>query len=106
VPLDVLARHEGSSEETFAAQPSPALFSALAEMRGIARQHLAAAQAKLKSAPPEILPAFLPVALVGPQLRRMERADYAPFESQQIAPWRRQWLLWRAARDPSRIFKA
>ena len=106
VPLDVLERHQVSSEEIFAAQPSPALFAALAEVRGIARQHLAAAQAKLKTAPPEIMPAFLPVALVGPQLRRMERSGYKPFELQQIAPWRRQWLLWRAARDPNRIFKS
>jgi phytoene synthase len=106
MPLDVLARHQVSSEEIFAAQPSPALFAALAEMCGTARQHLSAAQAKLKTAPPEILPAFLPVALVGPQLRRMERTGYAPFEPQQIAPWRRQWLLWRAARDPNQIFKA
>jgi hypothetical protein len=36
----------------------------------------------------------------------MERTGYAPFEPQQIAPWRRQWLLWRAARDPNQIFKA
>ena len=85
---------------------SEPLLAALAEMRAIARQHLGAAQAKLASAPAEILPAFLPVALVGPQLRRMERAGYQPFALQQIAPWRRQWLLWRAARDPSRIFRA
>lgn len=106
VPMEVLERHQVSREEIFAAQSSPPLLSALTEMRDIARQHLAAAQAKLQTAPPEILPAFLPVALVGPQLRRMERAGYASFEPQQIAPWRRQWLLWRAARDPSRIFKA
>jgi phytoene synthase len=75
-------------------------------MRALARLHLAAAQAALASMPPEILPALLPVALVGPQLRQMERAGYRPFKSQPLSPWRRQWLLWRAARDPRRIFAA
>jgi phytoene synthase len=106
VPLEVLERQQVSREQIFAAQGSERLLAALAEMRGIARQHLIAAQAKLASAPPEILPAFLPVAPVGPQLRRMERAGYQPFALNQISPWRRQWLLWRAARDRSRIFRA
>jgi phytoene synthase len=106
VPLELLDRHGVKREEIFAAQVSEPLLAALAEMRELARQHLAAALAKLQAAPPEILPAFLPVALVGPQLRRMERANYEPYALQQIAPWRRQWQLWRAARDPSRIFKA
>ena len=106
VPLEILERHQVSREDIFAAQRSERLLAALAEMRGIARRHLAAAQVKLESAPPEILPAFLPIALVGPQLRRMERAGYQPFALNQISPWRRQWLLWRAARDPSRIFQA
>jgi phytoene synthase len=106
VPLDVLDRYGVKPEEIFAAQVSDPLLAALAEMRALAHQHLAAAQAKLQTASPEILPAFLPVALVGPQLGRMERADYQPFAPQQIAPWRRQWQLWRAARDPSRIFRS
>jgi len=51
--------------------------------------------------PRAALPAFLPVALVRPSLDRAERGDaFAPAE---ISPWRRQWLLWRAARNPARI---
>ena len=106
VPLDVLDRHQVDTEDVFAGRASEQLLVALGELRGLAREHLAAAQAKLTSAPPEILPAFLPVALIGPQLRRMEQADYAPLQFEPAAPWRRQWQLWRAARDPSRIFRA
>jgi phytoene synthase len=106
VPLEVLDRHQVSREDIFAAQGSERLLAALAEMRAIAGRHLAAAQEKLISAPAEILPAFLPVAVVGPQLRRMKRAGYHPFAGQQVSPLRRQWLLWRAARDPSRIFRS
>jgi phytoene synthase len=106
VPLDVLDRRHVNREDIFAGQRGEPLRAALAEMRGVARQHLTAAQAKLQSAPAEILPAFLPVALVGPQLRRMGSAAYNPFAFEPIAPWRRQWLLWRAARNPNRIFAA
>lgn len=105
VPLDVLERHRVNREDIFAGQESEQLSVALGEMRNVARRYLAAAQAKLQSAAPEILPAFLPVALVGPQLRRMDSAAYRPFAFAPIAAWRRQWLLWRAAHDPRRIFQ-
>ena len=105
VPLDVLDRHQVEREEIFAGQVSEPLRAALAEMRALARRHLSLAQAKLTSAASEMLPAFLPVALVGPMLRRMERRGYEPFAFNQVPPWRRQWLLWRAARDPRRIFR-
>jgi phytoene synthase len=104
VPLDVLNRHQVNREDIFTGRANGPLRAALAEMRLLARQHLAAAQIKLKSARPDILPAFLPLALVGPTMSRMERADYDPFQPQPFASWRRQWLLWRAARNPNRIF--
>ena len=105
VPLDVLERHRVNREDIFAGQASEQLSAALGEMRSVARRYLAAAQAKLQSATPEILPAFLPVALVGPLLRRMDSSAYQPFAFAPIAAWRRQWLLWRAAHDPRRIFQ-
>jgi phytoene synthase len=102
VPGDVLDRYGVDREDIFARQSSDPLRAALSEMRELARKHLAAAQASLQSAPPQILPAFLPLALVGPQLRRMERQD--PFQFTPLPAWRRQWLLWRAAHNPKRIF--
>jgi len=53
--------------------------------------------------PPAVMPALLPAALAGPTLARMERRGYDPFLPVEIAPWRRQWLIWRAARNPDRI---
>ena len=56
----------------------------------------------LLSVPPDAaLPAFLPVALVRPALDRLARRD--PFAPAELSPWRRQWLIWRAARNPARI---
>jgi len=106
VPLDILERHAVKRADIFAERVTAPLLAALAEMRGVVRKHLAAAQEKLRTATAEIMPAFLPVASAGPQLRAMERANYAPFRPQAMSPLRRQWLLWRAARDPRRIFKA
>jgi 15-cis-phytoene synthase len=106
VPLEILERHQVRPVDIFAERTNAPLLAALGEMRAIAGRHLAAAQEKFASMPAEILPAFLPVALVGPQLRRMERLGYRPFASQQISLLRRQWLLWRAAHDPRRIFRA
>jgi phytoene synthase len=105
LPLEVLERHGVKREDIFAGQGDDSLRVALAEMRVLARRHLGAAQAELDAAPPEILPALLPAATVGPTLRRMERRGYDPFRFEPLPGWRRQWLLWRAARDPGRIFE-
>ncbi len=105
LPQDVLERHQVMPADIYAGRSSMPLLAALGEMRKIARDHLVLAQEKLAAAPPEILPALLPLALVGPTLRRMERADYDPFTFEPLLMLRRQGLLWRAARDPRRIFQ-
>lgn len=105
VPLEVLQRHNLAPEDIFAMQTGAPLDAALAELRRHARRQLAAARAEVASAPPEILPALLPVATAGATLKRMERRGYRPFQFEPPSRLRRQWLLWRAARKPSRIFK-
>jgi phytoene synthase len=104
VPLEVLERHSVDREDIFAGQATDALHAALAEMRTLTRQHLAKAQANLQAAPPQIWPAFLNMAVIEPTLRLMDRKDYDPFRFMPLAQWRRQWLIWRAARNPARIF--
>ncbi len=78
---------------------TPELRSLLRDLRTIARQHLAQAERALVELDPAVLPAFLPLALVRPYLARMDRPDYEPFsEAAELPRWRRQWILWRAAR--------
>jgi phytoene synthase len=101
VPLDILQRHGVRPDEVFAGQSSAGLNAALAELRDFARQYLADAHALVPRLPGEALPAFLTVALVRPSLDRLDGRDvFAPGE---LSPWRRQWLIWRAARNPARI---
>jgi phytoene synthase len=104
VPLDLLQRHGAGRQDVSGNRATAALRAGLAEMRSVARQHLRQACELLASVPAEAVPAFLPVALAGPTLARMDRPGYDPFAPVLLAPWRRQWLLWRAARDPRRMF--
>jgi len=103
IPLEILARH-GADRLDVSGAATPQLRAALAELRLCARHHLGAARQLLATAAPTLVPALLPVALAGPTLARMERRGYDPFVPVAIAPWRRQWLIWRAARRPRRIF--
>jgi len=105
VPLELLERHGADREDVRIGRATPELRSALADLRDSARRHLHQAQDMARTASPDVMPALLPVALTGATLARMERGDYDPFVPVEIAPWRRQWLIWRAARRPSRIFR-
>jgi len=101
VPVELLERHNARPHDIFAGRPSSGLNAALADLRGIARRHLAAAHERIMLLPREALPAFLPVALVRRSLDSLERRNaFAPAE---LSPWRRQWLIWRAARNPAQI---
>ena len=103
VPLDILRRNGAEPEDVFAGKATRELRAALAEMRLHIRGHLAASNDLFATAPADILPAFLPVALVRPLLKRMERRDYDPLAPAEVPQWRRQWILWRAARRPRTI---
>jgi phytoene synthase len=101
LPVDLMQRHGARPEDVFAAVVTPELKAALAELRDIARSHLA--RVPVAEIPPALMAAFLPAALVAPMLKRLERSAEAPFASRPLPQWRRQWLIWRAARNPRRI---
>lgn len=101
LPIELLSQNGVSPQDIFAEKSSEGLNAALEELRNVARQHLARARQSIKAMQPEALAAFLPVAPVGPSLRRLEQSD--AFSPAEISPWRRQWLIWRAARNPARI---
>ncbi len=101
VPAELLQRHGVTPGEIFAGQTSAGLNAALTELRNLACHHLTASAESVMALPRAGDPAFLPVALVRPSLDRLDRSDaFAPAE---LSPWRRQWLIWRAARNPARI---
>jgi 15-cis-phytoene synthase len=101
VPTELVDRHQVHLHDLYAGRSSAALQATLAELRGLARRHLATAGQAMKALPDAAIPAFLPIALTRPSLDRLDRGD--PFAPTELAPWRRQWLIWRAARNPARI---
>jgi phytoene synthase len=101
VPIELLDRHKVRPQDIFAGKSSAGLKAVLSDLRSIARDHLRAAQPRIVALRRSVIPVFLPIALVRPSLDRLERSD--PFAPREIPAWRRQWLIWRAARNPVRI---
>ena len=104
IPADVLAHYSAKREDILARNATTEVRAALAEMRLRARKYLDEAERLRNTASAGILPLLLPASLVRPALQRMERQSYEPFAVESEASWRRQWRLWRAARDPRKIF--
>ena len=104
VPLEVLGQYGAKPDDIFAMNPTSELRAALAELRLRARRHLARIGAAKAEIPASVWPIFLSLAPLRSLLLAMERDDYDPFHPPQVAPWRRQWQIWRASRNPRRIF--
>jgi phytoene synthase len=99
VPAGILQAHGASLDDFAAGHASPAVLAALADLRAVARAHLDIFYAKLPGLPDKSRPTFLPVCLCEPYLRLMEKPSYDPFTTvAELPQWRRQWILWRAAR--------
>lgn len=65
------------------------------ELAPICTRCLRVARERLVDVPERAGPAYLVLALIGPQMRRFERSGYGP--DMLLPQWRRQWILWRAA---------
>jgi phytoene synthase len=99
VPAGILQAHGASRDDFVAGHASPEVLAALAHLPALARAHLDIFYAKLPALPDKSRPAFLPVCLCEPYLRLMEKPGYEPFKTViELPQWRRQWILWRAAR--------
>jgi 15-cis-phytoene synthase len=99
VPQQVLQSHGVDIEQVFAGKQTPKLRAALDQLIGEARGHLTTALALLESVPPQARPAFLPLALVDRDLKRMSRADNDPFMPRATSRLGTLWTLWRASRS-------
>jgi phytoene synthase len=99
IPLESLRAHGGSRADFMTRPASPAFRSTLADLRSQVRGHLETLGARLSSVPNESRSTILGAALCEAYLRQMESPNYDPFTTHIALPqWRRQWILWRAAR--------
>jgi 15-cis-phytoene synthase len=99
IPADVAARCGTSAADFNARRASAGVIAACAELRRLARDELAEAERRLKSASQAILPAFIPLAPLRLDLDRLDRNANCPFDAvSEVSPLRRQWAIWRWAR--------
>ncbi|WP_128560689.1 phytoene/squalene synthase family protein [Methylobacterium crusticola] len=102
LPADILAAHGVTRDDIVAGRGGPGLAGACADVRALARRHLASCARDRATLSPAAAPAYLPAALVEGYLRAMERPGYDPLRSVvEIPRWRILWRLWRAARRPA-----
>ncbi len=100
IPLEILKKHGLERADFASGKATPAVSAALADMRALAREHLEVFLSRIEGLPDRCKPGFLPVALCEPYLRQMEKPGYDPFKTPvELPQWRRQWILWRAAKN-------
>jgi phytoene synthase len=99
LPQAMLVSRGVDTSVVFSGKKTPELLAVLADLRVIALEHVAEAKRGIVHLGAPMNAAFLPLTLVQPYLESMDRAGYDPFSGAvELPPWRRQWLLWRAAR--------
>jgi phytoene synthase len=100
VPVESLAAHGVGEGDFRAGKVSPGVLAALADLRSLARDHLRKFDALAGGSNATAGSIFLPARLCHAYLRRMEKPGYDdPFRTRiELPQWRRQWILWRAAR--------
>lgn len=103
MPIDVMDECGARAEDILAGRTTDQLRKALEVMREWGRRYLLVVASELWQAPPDILPAFLPLAPARPFLLRMYRRNYDPFQPPLLPAWRSQWYIWRASKRPGLI---
>jgi phytoene synthase len=98
VPRELLDRHGAAAADGLAGRATPQLAAVLADLRARALLELDQVAAGHARLPAAARPAFLTVALARPLLAQMEARAGDPFAVVELPQWRRQWMLWRAAR--------
>lgn len=100
LPRDVLAGRGLDAKDLYASDAPPALLAAIADMLGHARRHLAQARARMAGLPRQLRAPFLPLAIVEPLLKRVERlgpgilhqrAAFSDLEMLTRITWARIW---------------
>jgi phytoene synthase len=98
VPADILAAAGTSPEEFLAGDGGSSAGRVVAAMIALAREHLAAFSRGAPSLPPSLRPAFLPLALTGAYMDRIEKLGPAALSKTPRLPlWLRHWRMFRRA---------
>ncbi|MGL5139453.1 MAG: phytoene/squalene synthase family protein, partial [Beijerinckiaceae bacterium] len=92
LPATLLSAVGITREDIVAGRDGDALRAALSQLRGYSREHLQNFNNLRRDLDQRLIPAFLPLALLEPYLKAMERRNYHPFEAIiDTVQWRRIW---------------
>lgn len=98
IPSDLLAAAGTTPEAFIGKEISPAMIGAVDAMAALAADHHAAFLAASRGMSPSLRPAFLAVAVVPLTIAAVRKRGEAALQSPtEIAPWKRQWAMFRAA---------
>ena len=95
LPGDLMSLQGVIAEEVFLSQGNASLKDVLAHLRREASSQLEQALALLENAPSAASPAFLPLAVIGKVLTRLESSE--PFAPPSLSRLGILWSTWRAA---------
>ncbi len=98
VPADLLNAAGTTPEAFLAGEDEAAARRAIAAMGALGREHEAKFRGLLRDLPPSLRPAYLPAALAGAYLGRIESGKADPLaEGVDVAAIRRFWIMMRHA---------
>jgi phytoene synthase len=103
VPAEIIRAHGASVHDLLVGTMTQEARAAIGATRRHAEATLAQLRDHLAQLPDALGPALLPLALVGPTLRRLARSGDDPYRPRPLSSWRQQWTLWRASRDLPRF---
>jgi 15-cis-phytoene synthase len=99
VPLDMLQQRDASASDVIANENEVSLSIVLSELREKIRLRLEQARKLAWTIKPSVMPAFLHVSLTEAYLNKLDSVRSGVLKSgAEIAQWRKQWILWKAAR--------
>jgi len=86
VPVDVASRHSVNLSQVLRGESSPELRDAVVELATEAVSHLLAARSLQPTLPEAACSSLLPATVASLILERLQKAGYAPFEAEAVAP--------------------
>ncbi len=102
VPLDLLKQRDASAADVIGFDNEASLNIVLSELREKIRLRLDQARKLAWTIKPAVMPAFLHVSLTEAYLKKLDAGRGNVMKAgAEIAFWRKQWLLWKAAKTES-----
>jgi phytoene synthase len=100
LPADTLLKHGLQASALHQPQPAPGMAHMFGDIIGWGEQRLIELRGITGTVKPSVAPAFLHVALARAYFRKARKQGVTLVNSGcEISPLRKQWWLWRAARD-------